>query len=94
MALTKVCLNAYFKMANTKGQNEIKFYVVNETLSRVLEKLSKFCHPLVLWAPNEMRSEASGQYVHVAQMVVRLTKVSVHLFYKIEGYTQPLTVRP
>ena len=78
------------------GQNEIQFYVVNETLSRMLEKLSKFCHPLVPWASNEMRSEASEklQYVLIAQMVVRLTKVSVHLFNKIEGYNQTLTVRP
>ena len=60
----------------------------------MLEKLSKFCHPHVPWAPNEMRSEASGQYVHVAQMVVRLTKVSAHLFFKIEGYTQILTIWP
>ena len=62
----------------------------------MLEKLSKFCHPLVPWAPNEMRSEASEklQYVLVAQMVVRLTKVSAHLFDKIDGYTQTLTVRP
>ena len=79
-----------------RGQNEIQFYVVNETLSRLLEKLSKFCHPLVPWAPNEMRSDGSGklQYVLVAQMVLRLTKVSAHLFYKIEGYTQTLTVWP
>ena len=62
----------------------------------MLEKLSKFCHPLVPWASNEMRSEASGklQYVPVAQMVERLTKVSAHLFYKIEGYTQTLTIWP
>ena len=53
----------------------------------MLEKLSKFCHPLVPQALNEMRSEASEklQYVLVAQMVVRLTKVSAHLFYNIEG---------
>ena len=75
------------------GQNEIQFYVGNETLSRVLEKLSKSCHPLVPWTPNKMRSEASGklQYVPVAQIVGRLIKVSAHLFYKIEGYTQTLT---
>ena len=62
----------------------------------MLEKLSKFCHPLVPWAPNEMRSEASDklQYVHVAQMVERLIKVSAHLFYMIEGYTQTLTTWP
>ena len=62
----------------------------------MLEKLSKFCHPLVPLASNEMRSEASGklQYVHVAQMVERLIKVSAHLFYKIEGYTQTLTTWP
>ena len=62
----------------------------------MLEKLSKFCHPLVTWASNEMRSEASGklQYIHVAQMVERLSKVSDHLFYKIEGYTQTSTTWP
>ena len=62
----------------------------------MLEKLSKFCHLLVPWASNEMRSEASGklQYVYVAQMVERLIKVLAHLFYNIEGYTQTLTTWP
>ena len=62
----------------------------------MLEKLSKFYHPLVPRVSNEMRSEASEQlqYVHVAQMVERLTKVSAHLFFKIEGYTQTLTIWP
>ena len=62
----------------------------------MLEKLSKFFHPLVPWASNEMRSEASEklQYVLVAQMVVSITKVSAHLFDKIDGYTQTLTIWP
>ena len=96
MALTKVCLNAYFKMANTVRPKWNLILCSKWDTFKSARKVIKILSPLVPWASNEMRSEASGklQYVHVAQMVERLIKVSAHLFCKIEGYTQTLTVRP